>query len=93
MTTVTIPESANLKKRAVNFDFRWQRAPRLQNCGTRSGATQADSMESVSLRRLVGVARGPLRLGSRLETIGPIGSRPALDVIGELMRNWNHKIQ
>jgi len=32
----------------------------LKNCGPCSGATQAASMDSVSLRRLVGVAQGPI---------------------------------
>jgi len=36
----------------------------------RAGATRAASTESVTLPRLVGVARGPLRRGARLEAIG-----------------------
>jgi len=39
----------------------------------RAGVTHAASIESATLRRLVGVARGPLRRGSRLEAIGPTG--------------------
>jgi len=36
-------------------------------CGPRAGTTQSASTESISLRRLVGVARGQLRRGARLE--------------------------
>jgi len=41
----------------------------LKNCGPDAGA-RAASIESVSLRRLVGVARGHLQRGARLEAIG-----------------------
>jgi len=41
----------------------------LKNCGPRSGATQAASMESASLRRLVGVARGPSGAGPDLKQL------------------------
>jgi len=40
--------------------------------------TQAASIESVNLRRLVGVARSPLWRGAQLEEIGQIGLKPAL---------------
>jgi len=40
---------------------------------TRFGITLTASTESVSLHRLVRVARGPLRRGARLEAISPIG--------------------
>jgi len=56
----------NVKKRAVHFDFP-SLALRLKICGPRSGAAQAASMESVSLRRFVGVARGPFMRGARLK--------------------------
>jgi len=46
---------------------------RLKYCGPRAGTTQAASIESVRLRRLVGVARAPLWRGARLEAFGPIG--------------------
>jgi len=52
--------------RAVHFDIRWQQVPHLKNCGT----TQADSVESVSLRRPVIVERGPFWRGARFEAIG-----------------------
>jgi len=48
-----------VKNRAVHYDLRWQQAPRLKNCGPRDGITQAASIESVNLRRLVGgIVRG-----------------------------------
>jgi len=52
-----------VKKRAVHFDFCWQRIPRTVN--PRAGTTQA-----ASLRRLVGVARGPIgsNRSNRVET-------------------------
>jgi len=51
-----------VKCRAVHYDLHYigNRPPRLKNCGPRAGATQAASIESVNLRRLVkGVARDP----------------------------------
>jgi len=44
-----------------------------KNTGPGVGTTQAASIESVSLRRLVGVARGPIRRNwtNRLKT-GPV---------------------
>jgi len=42
--------------------------------------TQAASIESVSLR-LLGVTRGPLWHGTRLEEIGQIGLKPALCIL------------
>ena len=61
-----------LKDRAVHYMVRWQQGPRQKNSVHRPGATQAASNESISLRRLAGVARGPLCRGARLEAIGPI---------------------
>jgi len=75
MTTVAIPERIMMNK-DVHFDSRWQRAPRLKKTvgpATRTGATHAASIKSVTLRRLVGEARGPLPRGARLKAIGPIG--------------------
>jgi len=40
-----------VKNRAFHFNFHWQREPRLKKLWT---LTQAASIESVSLRRLVG---------------------------------------
>jgi len=60
------------ENRAVHFDFGWSRASRFKNT-VHPAVTQIPSVESVSLRRLVGVARGPLRCRARLEGIGPIG--------------------
>jgi len=52
-----------VKNRAVHFDFRWQRIPRIVN--PRTGTTHATSM-----RRLVGVVRGPItsNRSNRVET-------------------------
>jgi len=71
MTTVTITDRImmikGVKNRTVHFDFRWQR---ILRCGPRVRActTQEASIESVSLRRIVEVARGPPTAR------GPIGS-------------------
>ena len=74
MTTVTIPEYIMMNDDASIY-FRWQLTPRIKTAGPAActGATHAASIESVTVRRLVGVARGPLRRGARLEAIGPIG--------------------
>jgi len=76
MTTVTTTDrimiSKGVKNRTVHFDFRWQRIIRY-GPRARAGTTQESSIESVSLRRIVDVARGPLRRGARLEAISPIG--------------------
>ena len=59
------------------FAGQWSRDPCASKkyCGSRAGTTEAAAIESVRLRlrRLVGVARGPLWRGVRLEAIGPIG--------------------
>jgi len=57
-----------VENRAFHFNFHWQRAPRLKKLWT---LTQAASIESVSLRRLVGAARDSLWRGARLEANGP----------------------
>ena len=49
-----------LKDRAVHYMVRWQQGPRQKNSVHRPGATQAASNESISLRKLAGVARGPV---------------------------------
>jgi len=74
---VTIEEGIvrmkGVRNRAAHFDFRWQRAPRIYR-GSHTGTTQAFSIESVSLRRLVvGEAQGPFWRGARLEAVGPVG--------------------
>jgi len=53
--------------------------PVLKKLWATRSTTQAASIESVSLRRLmIGVSRGPLWRGARLEAIGPIGKGPVL---------------
>jgi len=63
-----------VKNNALLFDLYWQQVPRLKYCGPRPGTTQALSIESSSLHRLVGVA------GDQNQ----IGLKPAL----RIARDW-----
>ena len=49
-----------VKKTRNSRWFLLETGPLPKNCGPRAGTTRAVSIESVSLRRLVGVARGPI---------------------------------
>jgi len=66
------------KSRSLLLFFGWQRGPRLKNTVGPAPGPHMQLWMKVCLRKLVGVARGPLWRGARLEAIGPIGSRPAL---------------
>jgi len=64
----------SVKNSAFHYDIRWQQAPCLKKTGPRACTTQAASIKSVSLRRIVGgVARGPVWCEVRLEAISPTG--------------------
>jgi len=61
------------------FDNRFSLSKQLKkHWAPRQRYTQEASMESVSLRWLVGGARGPLRRGTQLEKIDQIGLKPTL---------------
>jgi len=59
MTTVTIPErimmNEDIKKTRSSLWFSLTLAPRIKNVGPAARATHAASIETVTLRRLVGV--------------------------------------
>ena len=64
---IWVPVAQSLGGKRVNLLLEERCLPHvyntLKNCGPLSGATQTASMESVSLRRLVAVARGPSGAG------------------------------
>jgi len=70
------------KKRAVNINFRWQRAPRIRLLWVpRRNYTSSFDWKCKFARLAQGVARGPLWRGARLEAIGLVGFGLALDLV------------
>jgi len=75
-----------VKNFAVNFEFRWQRAPRLKVLWIpHRRYTSSFDWKCKFARLIVGAARGTLWRWARLEAISPIGQGPAL-----YLGIWHH---